>query len=180
MRPRLFGLLAALLCIAATPTRGAEPTRSTRVVPTVIYDAGGVPIGDYLENVVPETQAGDPRPPSGVPAVPPIFPVVTAQAKPGLLGAPVRGKLKGGPGMPLCIIGDDSLSDHWLNLNLTKLQQMQAACLVVSVRDEAAFRRLQARLGSVLLAPGSFDALAEASGIRVWPVLVSPDGLVSQ
>lgn len=175
-----LALLATLACSAVPPASGAEPAPSNRVVPAVIHDAGGVPIGDYLGNVTPDPSIRDRRQAVQQPTNPQPFPVVTTQARPGLLAAPTRGKLKGGPGIPLCIIGDDPLSNEWLDRNLATLQAMNAACLVVAVRDQAAFARLQARVGSIRLAPGSFDALATASGITVWPVLVSPDGLVSQ
>lgn len=33
--------------------------------------------------------------------------------------------------------------------------------------------------GGVLLTPGSFDALATAMGVSVYPILVSPEGLVA-
>ncbi len=180
MRRACRALLATLACLAVLPASAADPASSRRVVPTVIHDAGGVPIADYLNNVIPDRPIRDPRPQVRLPSSPQTFPVVTTKAQPGLLGAPTRGKLKGGPGIPLCIIGDDPLSDKWLDRNLAALQAMNAACLVVAVRDQTAFARLQARVGSIRLAPGSFDALATASGITVWPVLVSPDGLVSQ
>ena len=175
-----LALLAAVACSAVIPASAAEPAPSNRVVPAVIHDAGGVPIGDYLGNVTPDPSIRDRRQAVRQPTNPQPFPVVTTKARPGLLAAPTRGKLKGGPGIPLCIIGDDPLSNEWLDRNLATLQAMNAACLVVAVRDQAAFARLQARAGSIRLAPGSFDALATASGIAVWPVLVSPDGLVSQ
>lgn len=173
-------LLAALACVALPPAGGADPVPPARVVPVVIHDAGGVPIAEYLGNVTPDNSIRDRRQAVQQPANPHPFPVVTTKARPGLLGAPTRGKLKGGPGVPFCVIGDDPLSKEWLDRNLGALQAMNAVCLVVAVSDQTAFERLQARVGSIRLAPGSFDALATASGITVWPLLVSPDGLVSQ
>jgi integrating conjugative element protein (TIGR03765 family) len=175
-----LALLATLACLVVPPANGAEPAPSNRVVPAVIHDAGGVSIADYLGNVTPDKAIRDRRQAVQQPTNPQPFPVVTTKAQPGLLGAPTRGKLKGGPGVPLCIIGDDPLSKQWLDRNLGVLKAMNAACLVVAISDQTAFERLQARVGSIRLAPGSFDALATASGITVWPVLVSPDGLVSQ
>ena len=71
-----------------------------------------------------------------------IFPVVTTKAAPGRLTARPSVKLKGGPGVPICILGDDPLSLQWLQINQVALQKMNATCLAVTVRDEASWRKL--------------------------------------
>lgn len=149
-----------------------------RTVPAVIHDAGGEPIAGVMQQVVPDNARR--QAPAMSPAPVPVFPVVTTRAKPGLLGQPTRAKLKGGPGVPICVIGDDQLSRHWLSLNRVTLERMGASCLVVAVSDFTAYRNLQAAAGTLTLAPGSLDALATAAGITVWPVLISPDGAISQ
>jgi integrating conjugative element protein (TIGR03765 family) len=185
---RILSVIAALGLAAISAGAQAQATSvapyKPRTVPVVIHDAGGTPIGQYLDSITEEGAPGTTRrPPPTVTTVSPsrpIFPVVTTLAKPGRLGAPTKGKLKGGPGVPLCVLGDDALSQQWLRINQTALLQMKATCLVAAVRDEAAWRALQSQAGEVPLTPGSFDALATAMGIAVYPILVSPDGLVSQ
>jgi integrating conjugative element protein (TIGR03765 family) len=172
----------AMMAMSALAQTNAVPY-PPRTVPIVIHDAGGTPIGQYLDRVTEEGSANSnqrPPAPNAVSTVIPVFPVVTTQAAPGRLPAPTRGKLKGGPGVPICILGDDPLSLQWLRINQPALQQMKATCLVASVRDEASWRNLQSLAGDLPLTPGSFDALATAMGISVYPILVSPDGLVSQ
>lgn len=155
-----------------------------RTVPVMIHDAGGTPIGQYLESVEQEgTQSKAPSSAPGATAAPTsmaIFPVVTTKAAPGRLTVRPSVKLKGGPGVPICILGDDPLSLQWLQINQVALQKMNATCLAVTVRDEASWRKLQSAAGGVPLTPGSFDALATAMGVSVYPILVSPEGLVSQ
>lgn len=170
-------LIVSIVSSTAFAQSVPEPTRT---IPTVIYDAGGEPIAQYLQYITPEKAQRDRRPMATAPAPIPVFPVVTTKAKPGLLGQPIRGKLKGGPDIPICVIGDDQLSRHWLALNLVTLEKMHASCLVVAVRDKAALRRLRESAGTLPLTPGSLDALATAAGIPVWPVLITPDGQISQ
>ena len=176
--------LRAMACLIASIVPPVISPQSVpaapRTIPTVIYNAGGEPIAQYLKYITPEKAQRDRRPMASAPMPIPMFPVVTTKAKPGLLGQPIRGKLKGGPDIPICVIGDDQLSRHWLTLNLATLEKMHASCLVVSVRDEAALRRLRESAGSLPLTPGSLDALATAAGIPVWPVLITPDGQISQ
>jgi integrating conjugative element protein (TIGR03765 family) len=177
----------AALCLGAMASAALAESNvvpyQPRTVPIVIHDAGGTPIGQYLDSVTEEGSShANQRPPApnAVSAAIPVFPVVTTQAAPGRLPAPTRGKLKGGPGVPICILGDDPLSLQWLRINQAALQLMKATCLVASVRDEVSWRNLQALAGNLPLTPGSFDALARAMDITVYPILVSPDGLVSQ
>jgi integrating conjugative element protein (TIGR03765 family) len=169
---------AALLSFASMPA-GAQAPRAT---PIVIHDAGGVSIaaelGDEIELDGPAEQPAAPPQPQLQPHL--IFPVVTTAAKPGILGPAVRANLPGGPGVPICIVGDDQLSRHWLNLNRGTLEKMGASCLVASVRDLSALDNLRSHAGAVRLVPGSIDALAGAAGITVWPVLITPDGMISQ
>lgn len=174
-------IVQVFLLVVATVAHGAQlPAEAARTLPVPIYDGGGVPVGQYLKYIVPDERSNSL---AGRPVVQPPasrYPVVTLKAKPGLLGQPIRSKLPGGPNVPICVVGDDQLSRHWLALNLATLEKMGARCLVVSARDESAYRRVRESAGNLLLTPGSFDALASATGIAVWPVLISPDGLVSQ
>jgi len=82
--------------------------------------------------------------------------------------------------VPLCIIGDDELSRQWLRINLNLLQARQVACLVASVATEADFKRLQFEAPGIRMVPSSIDSLAKTLGIQRWPVLIAPDGRISQ
>lgn len=169
-----------IIALASPLALAQSAPTPTRTVPTVIYDAGGVSIGRLLQYVTPDKSQRYRQPEVSPPQAVHVFPVVTTKAKPGVLGPPIKGKLPGGPGLPICVIGDDQLSRHWLSLNLTALENMQARCMVVSVRDEAAFKRLRELTGKLPLMPASLDAVATAAGIPVWPVLISPEGQISQ
>lgn len=172
----------ALLLAAGSATTFNVCAQTMRPAPVVIHDAGGVPIaaelGDDIELEGPAERSSAPPQPQRRPQQ--VFPVVTTAARPGLLGPAVRATIKGGPGIPVCIVGDDQLSRHWLSLNREALAKMGASCLVASVRNLAALDNLRSHAGAVRLVPGSIDALAGAAGIRVWPVLITPDGMISQ
>lgn len=167
-------ILFAICLSASTLCHGAPPVPALRPPPVVIFDNGsGASIAEETALVVPDPQVPQPKPVT-------IFPIQTTKARMGLLGAPVRAKLKGGPSIPICIIGDDQLSRHWLSINRDALLKMHASCLVVSVQDLKALDGLRSYAGALPLTPGSLDALAVAAGITVWPVLVTPDGMISQ
>jgi integrating conjugative element protein (TIGR03765 family) len=181
MRTYLPFIAAAFaVCACSASAEEALPAPgAVRVVPKVIYDGGGVPIGEYLHYITPEKKR-DTRPVAAQARPITMFPVASAKARPGRLDRPFKAKLPGGPDIPICIIGDDQLSRQWLALNLAALEKMHAACMVTSVVDAASFQRLHAEAGTLPLAISSIDGLAEAAGITVWPVLITPDGLVSQ
>lgn len=177
---RFIPLLAVVL---ATQSWSAVPLASRP--PTVIHDAGGVPLAPYFEPFF-EPFADDaaegalesaPQPPAQPPQ---LFPVVSARAGPGrLLQNPMPGKLPGGPGQPIFIVGDDAASLDWLQRNADALRRMDARGIVASVRTQADFLHLRA-LVDLHMVPMSADALLEAAGIHVWPVLIGADGVISQ
>ncbi|WP_210147613.1 PFL_4695 family integrating conjugative element protein [Aromatoleum bremense] len=150
---------------------------------TVIHDGGGVSLAPYLAG---DEGSAREMPPSQQPAAPPqtpavrAFPVASTRAGPGrLLHNPMPARLPGGPGTPFFVVGDDALSHAWLQHNAGRLQALGARGIVAAVASEADFARLRA-LAGVHLVPMSADALLEAAGIRVWPVLIGADGSISQ
>lgn len=171
--------LALAYSAAAQPQVLTPPTQQKRIVPVMIYDGGGVSISQYTADVD-EQAAPTPRPSPQAGRNAPLFPVISKKASPARLSAPVKAKLAGGPGVPICILGDDPLSLEWLRINQAALQQMQARCLVASVRDEPSWRRLQTMASGLRMALGSFDTLADATGVSVYPILIAPDGSISQ
>lgn len=174
-------LAASCTCFAQSAPQGS----TKRTVPTVIYDGGGIAIGGLLSGVTPADSSAQPRPPirqqvyAGLSSIE-VFPVRSTKAGPGRLPAPTRAKLQGGPGQPICVIGDDALSQEWLQINLAVLKRIGASCIVASVRSAADFTRLKFLAGDLLLMPAPFDDLSNVTGITVWPVLIGADGMVSQ
>ena len=172
---RFVPLLAVFI---ASPSWSAPPLASRP--PTVIHDAGGVPLAPYFE---PFADEGAPEPvsqPPAQPLPPQLFPVVSARGGPGrLLQNPMPSKLPGGPGQPIFIVGDDAASVDWLQRNADALHRMGAQGIVASVRTPEDFLRLRG-LVDLRMTPMSSDALLEAAGIHVWPVLIGADGTISQ
>ena len=173
-------LIASLALVFSATVLPAEPP----VMPAiVIHDGGGVSLAHYLTNdegdarEIPQSQ--HPVAPRQTPPVP-AFPVASTRAGPGrLLQNPMPARLPGGPGTPFFIVGDDALSHAWLQHNAERLQALGARGIVAAVATEADFARLRA-LARVHVVPMSADALLEAAGIRVWPVLIGADGSISQ
>lgn len=173
---RFIPMLAVLL---AAPSWSAAPLASRP--PTVIHDAGGMPLAPYLEPFADD--AGEAAPAPRMPAQPQppqLFPVVSTRAGPGrLLQNPMPSKLPGGPGQPFFIVGDDPASLEWLQRHADALRRMGARGIVASVGTSEDFLRLRTSV-DLYMVPMSADALLEAVGIHVWPVLIGADGAISQ
>ena len=175
---RFIPLLAFFL---AAPSSSAAPLASRP--PTVIHDAGGVPLAPYFEPFADDAGEGAREPVPRTPAQPQppqLFPVVSTRAGPGrLLQNPMPSKLPGGPGQPVFIVGDDAVSLDWLQRNADALRRMGARGIVASVGTPEDFLRLRASV-DLHMVPVSADALLEVVGIHVWPVLIGADGAISQ
>lgn len=184
LRILLICAATAGLCSWASFTMAAPivPPVPSRAV--VIHDAGGVALGDLLENVVPDTQQLQPPTPrvqiSGTALQ--IFPVRASSIGPALLSPQQKSNARTptAPSVPLCIIGDDELSRQWLRANLAMLRKSHVACLVGSVANEVAFKQLQFEAPDIRMVPAAIDGLAAAARIPAWPVLISPDGRILQ
>ncbi|NMF91431.1 PFL_4695 family integrating conjugative element protein [Aromatoleum petrolei] len=173
---RFIPMLAVLL---AAPSWSAPPLASRP--PTVIHDAGGMPLAPYFEPFADDVGEAAPAPQMPAQLQPPqLFPVVSTRAGPGrLLQNPMPSKLPGGPGQPIFIVGDDPASLEWLQRNADALRRMGARGIVASVGTREDFLRLRAS-ADLHMVPMSADALLEAAGIHVWPVLIGADGAISQ
>lgn len=171
-----------LLAVFIAATSWSAPPLTSRP-PTVIHDAGGVPLAPYFEPFADDADKGAREPVRQPPAQPPppqLFPVASARGGPGrLLQNPMPSKLPGEPGQPIFIVGDDAASVAWLQRNADALQRMGARGIVASVRTPEDFLRLRG-LVDLHMTPMSPDALLEAAGIHVWPVLIGADGTISQ
>lgn len=171
----MLAVLFAALSWSAAPLASRPPT--------VIHDAGGVPLAPYFEPFTYDARdaAAEPAPQMPAQPQPPqLFPVVSIRAGPGrLLQNPMPSKLPGGPGQPVFIVGDDPASLDWLQRNADALRRMGARGIVASVGTPEDFLRLRTSV-DLYMVPMSADALLEAAGIHVWPVLIGADGAISQ
>jgi len=74
---------------------------------------------------------------------------------------------------PICIIGTDDLSRHWIKLNLNNLVRLKARCWLVQADTFADFTAISALLqGRVLMTPANGDAIADFFGIEHYPVFI--------
>jgi integrating conjugative element protein (TIGR03765 family) len=159
--------------------------------PVVIHDAGGTePIAPYmapyLEAVAPSSRV-DPTYPSP-PLRPPAealdprhgLPVTSPGLEPGRLtrdaSPEVRERLRF-LSRPLCLVGADDWSLQWLDAHSAALRAAGAVCLAVEVPDERAWEQLVAVAQGVPIVLASGADLAETLRLRVYPVLITRDGL---
>ena len=177
--------LVMCLAVCALPSLAESTSLQslTAMPPVVIHDAGGVSLAPYLMNdpTEPDPEAQRPRPTTRGPMLElSTYPVASQRGAPGrLLRNPTRGRLKGGPGQPFFIVGDDALSQEWLRINAEHLRKLGAYGIVTSVHSAQRLRFMVDTL-QIPLAPINADSLFEALGFAVWPVLVGPDGSISQ
>ena len=74
---------------------------------------------------------------------------------------------------PVCVIGSDPLSLHWIRQNLDKLVQVKARCWLVQARDFQAFSAVsQALQGRVMMTPADGDIVADYFGLSHYPVVI--------
>lgn len=168
----ISGLIALL--IVAAPSNAAVVT---------IHEGGPtVPIGQFLPAV---DKADSATTAANLATVPPPqvtlpFPITTPSMRAGSLQTTTRLRTSGWLTAPLFIVGDDPSSREWLQANRSGLQRLGARGLVVNVSTLAAYRSLRDIVPDVPMAPGSAEALARQTGLRVYPLFVAVDGQVSQ
>jgi len=149
----------------------------------VVKDAGGVSALPYYRaiNLLPSPHDAASIP---LPALPPLptrryseadfVPVHSARLTPGR----VRLRVIAAPGLePLCLIGDDPLSQAWLKAHLATLQQLHAVGLIVEVRSDAAVQALRALTPGLVLVPASGDDIARRLDLHHYPVLITATGI---
>ena len=108
------------------------------------------------------------------------FPVVTRSMMPGKLTTALQLNFKGWLTGPVFFIGADSFSRTWLATNRDRLARAGATGIVVNVVSLDEFRAMQALAPVLPMAPASVESLASQLGIRVYPVVISTNGLVAQ
>ncbi|WP_246874600.1 integrating conjugative element protein [Gallibacterium anatis] len=150
----------------------------------VIADEGGESALRFYEPIQPVIEQDDVIHSD---MIPPIFhekdllPIVSHLMTPGKINIPSRmmndGKVKM-PGMqPLCLIGDDALSEDWFRQKLPELKKMAATCLVVNVQQYERLQQLRNIDNSIPLLPVSADDLAKRLKIVHYPVLITEKGI---
>ncbi|MCL6392500.1 integrating conjugative element protein [Pectobacterium atrosepticum] len=80
----------------------------------------------------------------------------------------------------LFLVGDDSASRSWLQMNAAKLSQMQAVGLIVNVTDMAAVQSLRSLVPDVQMAPASGGELARRLQLRHYPALITETSVSSE
>ncbi len=173
MRRGACAAMALAVALASTtPAHAAGPPGR----PVVIHDAGGTrPLAPLAaESGLAPWSEEEGAASSAEPASPPsaaLFPVRSRTLTPGR--EPTRPLERAVP--PVCLVGDDLRSLSWLRRNRERLIRLGASCLAVSVESETGWRRIREAAAGLPVAPAPGDAVAEALGIRHYPVLIGPE-----
>ena len=147
---------------------------------SVIYDSGDTqPLAPYLEVFEPV----DPVPPQSPVATPlPLgaadpeawLPIESIGLTPGI----VRSRAIHRPfSRPLFLIGADALSRQWLEEHRDRLKSMGAVGMLVRADTLDDLRTIAQLADGLAILPASATDIAEALGIRHYPVLISSQGI---
>jgi integrating conjugative element protein (TIGR03765 family) len=146
----------------------------------VVEDHGGASALPYYEALDSPKGRVAPSAPRTVPirslseAEAALLPVRSARLSPG--DEPPRAIRA--PGLtPMFLVGDDDLSQAWLQERYAALLEMRAVGLVVSVSSPASLAALRRLVPGLTLSPASADDLAERLGISHYPVLMTATGI---
>lgn len=152
--------------------------------PTVIFDQGGVSTETYRQILQPPTKVPDfggqwvqtyspliQRNPENLSL---WLPLSTSRLTPKRLADGYEKEVHFADlDAPICIIGSDELSLHWIKLHLDNLARLKARCWLVQADDFDAFRTVSTLLqGRVLMTPADGDMIADFFGIRHYPVFI--------
>ena len=165
-----------MLCLMLADHPKAEPL--------VLHDNGrAISIEPYLEKMKadiapPQQDLGPPR----LPAAGFGLPVSTPSMTPGKVHprslSMLRGKMAGG--RPLFLIGADRWSLSWLQQHRARLLDLKAVGMVVSVTSASDLEILRQAAGSLPLMPASGEVMAQKLGLKHYPVLIAPPGVIDQ
>ena len=170
---KVFTLITGLL---AVHTLAAEPV--------VIRDYGNT-VTVAIPFVITENSVGNqfigPAPAAPSPETLTRFPVKTPAMSPTLLHTSATGlrnidSLKR-LATPLAIIGNDSLSQRWLQLNCQKLVSLKTQAMVVNVDSKASFDRLQKQCPNLAMVATNGTDLSQQLNIRHYPLILTRQGV---
>jgi integrating conjugative element protein (TIGR03765 family) len=159
---------------------------------TVIYDTGHTEsITPYLKTLQAAdsqhltTAAGNPTPDSdlmGAAQLSNLLPIRSPGLTPGEISShtvseTIQKRLAMGNAPPFFIIGSDDMSLRWLQSHRAALQRMGAVGMLVQAETEAEVRRVAGLAQGLPITLGSASDIAQALGIRRYPVLISANGV---
>lgn len=166
-------ILASVFAVMTFPTFAQLPMNQQKLI--VVEDLGGVSAIPYYEEIglTPETVVTSTaaKPQTGQPvSVESMLPVRSEHLSPGIVSA----RAIQAPGLrPIFIIGDDKLSQQWLNERRDALIQLNAVGLVVNVETLEELKRLQDIVPELMMTPVSGDDIAYRLGLQHYPVLIT-------
>lgn len=152
--------------------------------PKVLFDSGKAgSMAPYLEPLAPKKQAAAPLPPRpSINAMSYGLPVQTPSMTPGRVQArpiqALRGKM--GAAQPMFLIGADRWSLQWLQRNQARLTELQAVGMIISAQHAQEVSILRRAAGGLQLIVASGEEIARTLGLRHYPVLIAPPGLIAQ
>jgi len=146
---------------------------------TVIYDSGNTqPLAPFLEVIesieAPQQQSAPTNNPLGVADINTLLPIKS----PGLSPGPIQPQAVKRPfTRPFFLIGSDALSKQWLSQYRDRLLEIGAVGMLVQAETAADLEAI-AKIGHGLqIMPASGSDIAQALGIKHYPVLVSKEGI---
>ncbi|MCF6256148.1 MAG: integrating conjugative element protein [Gammaproteobacteria bacterium] len=163
---------------------------SVSAEPFIIIDEGGVSTDTYRKIMEPATKVPD-FGGQWVQAYSPLIqkdpenlslwlPLTTDKLSPKRLRDNDEREVNYDLDAPICIIGSDDLSMHWIKSNLNNLVKLKARCWLVQADDFNDFTAISRQLqGKVLMMPADGDAIADFFGIRHYPVFID-QGYIAQ
>jgi len=90
----------------------------------------------------------------------------------------LQGKMAGA--QPLFLVGADRWSLQWLQQNQARLLELQAVGMVINVQSERDLNLLRQAAGGLQLMPASGEAMSAGLGLKHYPVLIAPPGIIDQ
>lgn len=156
----------------------------------VIYDSGDTqPIAPYLKSLqpakknTPKALAPLPQPPYLGPAdIKNLLPLRSPGMTPGVLPIEVNARsglallAKGNP-RPFFLIGADARSQQWLFLHRARLIEIGAVGMLVQAETQDDVQRMADLAQGLSITLGSASDIADALGIRHYPVLITAKGI---
>jgi integrating conjugative element protein (TIGR03765 family) len=178
-------LLNGLLLLLALPVTAFAQL-------TVLYDSGRtLPIAPYLESLQPiaakgqSAKVGNPSSETerlGAAQISNLLPIRSPGLSPGeasstTLSRETLTRLAQGNARPFFLVGSDALSQRWLMTHRAQLKKIGAVGLLIQAETEADLRRMAEIAQGLPMTPGSGTDIAQALGIRHYPLLISSGGI---
>lgn len=78
---------------------------------------------------------------------------------------------------PFVVIGQDELSEKWLQFRYNDLMEMNATIFVVETSSFDYLKDLKSRFSPLKVAPANGDAIGESLNVRTYPFMVNQYGV---